>query len=252
MDIEKLLSFSSEVGEGLLECGAETSRVEDTLSRIIGHFYNGHSEIFVVLTGFFVNIGRYTVTVRVRRRSINLDKVSKINMLSRDIVGDKISFEEAWERLKNIRNKSPYPLWLKTAAVAFCCSFFTLLRSGDISDSLNSFIVGAALNALIWLLKKHHVADFIVTFTGGVLIAVFTVLLYAAGLGSNINAMITGAIMPLVPGLAITNALRDIIAGDYISGGARMFDAIVVAVALAAGAGMAMYMFGYMSGGMMV
>ena len=45
--------------------------------------------------------------------------------------------------------------------------------------------------------------------------------------------MITGAIMPLVPGLAITNAIRDIIAGDYLSGGARLFDAVVVAIALA-------------------
>ena len=98
-------------------------------------------------------------------------------------------------------------------------------------------------------MRKKHTADFIITFTGGAMIAVLTVLLYAAGLGININAMITGSIMPLVPGLGITNALRDIIAGDYLSGGARMFDAIVVASALAAGAGAVMYMIGYMSGG---
>ena len=57
--------------------------------------------------------------------------------------------------------------------------------------------------------------------------------------------------MPLVPGLAITNAIRDIIAGDYISGGARLFDAVVVAIALAAGAGSVMYIFGHMTGGVM-
>lgn len=52
MELEKLLDFSAEVGKGLLENGAETSRVEDTLTRIIRHFYRGHSEIFVVMTGF--------------------------------------------------------------------------------------------------------------------------------------------------------------------------------------------------------
>lgn len=249
MELEKLLDFSAEVGKGLLENGAETSRVEDTLTRIIRHFYRGHSEIFVVMTGFFVNIGTYTTTVRVRNRTINLDKVSKINMLSRDIVDGKISFNEAAERFGEIKGQPPYPLWIKTAAVAVCCSFFTLLGSGNLSDSLNSFIVGAVLNVLIWFMRKKHTADFIITFTGGAMIAVLTVLLYAAGLGININAMITGSIMPLVPGLGITNALRDIIAGDYLSGGARMFDAIVVAVALAAGAGAVMYMIGYMSGG---
>ena len=55
--------------------------------------------------------------------------------------------------------------------------------------------------------------------------------------------------MPLVPGLAITNAIRDIIAGDYLSGGARLFDAVVVA--LATGAGSVMYIFGHMTGGVM-
>lgn len=69
--------------------------------------------------------------------------------------------------------------------------------------------------------------------------------------GKNINPMITGAIMPLVPGLAITNAIRDIIAGDYLSGGARLFDAVVVAIALATGAGSVMYIFGHMTGGIM-
>ncbi|MGN0108450.1 MAG: threonine/serine exporter family protein [Hominilimicola sp.] len=249
MELERLLDFSAGIGRELLESGAETSRVEDTLRRIIRHFYRGHSEIFVVLTGFFVNIGTCTTTVRVGKRTINLDKVSKINMLSRDIVDGKIGFDEAEKRLCEIKRRQPYSLWLKTAAVAVCCSFFTLLESGNPADSLNSFIVGAVLNVITWFLRKNHTADFIITFTGGVMIAVMTVLLYAAGLGSNINAMITGTIMPLVPGLGITNALRDIIAGDYLSGGARMFDAIVVAVALAAGAGSVMYMIGYMSGG---
>lgn len=252
MELEKLLDFAADTGKCLLESGAETSRVEDTLGRIIRHFYSGHSEIFVVLTGFFVNIGTQMTTVRVRNRTINLDKVSKINMMSRDIVGGKISFNEAVERLESIKKQKPYPIWLKTSAVAVCCSFFTLLQSGGLSDSLNSFIVGAALYVFVWLLRRHNTADFIVTFSGGAMIALLTTALYTAGLGSNINAMITGSIMPLVPGLGITNALRDIIAGDYLSGGARLFDASVVAVALAAGAGVMMYMFGYMSGGMLV
>lgn len=249
MEIIELMSFAAEIGSGLLESGAETKRVEDTLDRIIKHFYDGYSEILVVLTGFFVNIGFYTQTVRINRRSINLDKVSKINMLSRDIVNDKIDFEGAVERLKDIMAQKPYPLWIKTISAAMCCGFFTLLFGGNVYDALNSVIVGALLHVIINALRLHKTADFIVTFAGGVLLSVFTVLLYLIGLGENINIMINGAIMPLVPGLAITNALRDIIEGDYISGGARMFDAVVVAVALAAGAGSVMYMMGYMTGG---
>ncbi len=249
MEISELMSFAAEVGEGLLESGAETKRVEDTLDRIIKHFYEGYSETLVVLTGFFVNIGSYTRTVRVQHRSINLDKVSKINMLSRDIVSDKIDFEGAVIRLREIMAQKPYPLWLKTISAAMCCGFFTILFGGKVFDALNSVIVGAMLHMIIRTLRLHKTAEFIVTFTGGVLLAVFTVILYIMGLGNNISIMINGALMPLLPGLAITNALRDIIEGDYISGGARMFDAVVVAIALAAGAGSVMYMMGYMTGG---
>ena len=249
MDLDKLLDFSADVGKCLLESGGETSRVEDTLTRIIRHFYGGRSEILVVLTGFFVNIGSRTEIVRVQRRTINLDRVSKINMMSREIVSGKLSFDEAVNRLEEIKSQKPYPLWIKTLAAALSCSFFTLLQSGGFADSVNSFITGAVVNVVLWLIKKRDVADFVVTFSGGVMVALLTVMQYRLGLGDNVNAMIAGSIMPLVPGLGTTNALRDIIAGDYLSGGARLFDAVVVAVALATGAGITMYMLGNMSGG---
>ena len=251
MEINELLDFTTEVGECLLSSGAETGRVEDTLTRIVRYFYKGHSEILVVLTGFFVNIGAYTETVRVRKRTINLDTIARINMLSRDIVEGRTNFDSAVKRLAEIKKCKPYPVWIKTPAVAVSCGLFTLLSDGGWADALNSLIVGAIMNLIINILESRGVTNFIVTFLGGAIIAVLTVLIYTAGLGTSINAMITGAIMPLVPGLAITNALRDIIDGDYLSGGARLFDAVVVAVALAAGAGMVMYFFGYMSGGIL-
>ncbi len=249
MDLDKLLDFAADTGKCLLESGGETSRVEDTLTRIIRHFYGGRSEILVVLTGFFVNIGSRTEIVRVQRRTINLDRVSKINMMSREIVGGKLSFDEAVIRLEEIKAQKPYSLWIKTFAAALSCSFFTLLQSGGFADGVNSFVTGALVNVILWLIKKRNMADFIITFSGGVMTALFTLMLYRAGLGNNINAMIAGSIMPLVPGLGTTNALRDIIAGDYLSGGARLFDAVVVAVALATGAGITMYMFGNIAGG---
>lgn len=183
------------------------------------------------------------------KRTINLEKVSKINMMSRDIVSGKIGFGEAVERFEGIKQSKGYPVWVKTLSAAVSCAFFTLLQNGGLSDSANSFLVGAAVYAVIWLMRRHSAADFIVTFSGGVLIAMLTALMYTLGLGGNINIMIAGSIMPFVPGLAVTNALRDIIAGDYLSGGTRIFDAVVTAVALAAGAGAMMYMLEYISGG---
>lgn len=249
MEISELLNFASEVGRQLLESGAETSRVEDTLDRIIKHFYSGHHEVLVVMTGLFVNIGTRTKTVRVKNRSINLDRVSKINMLSRDIAESKVDFEEATKRLDKISNMETYPLWLKTLAVAMCCAFFTLLFGGGMNDAVNSFIAGILFYILSLFMRKHKNAEFVITFFSGVIISLFAVAAELSGFSKDTDAMLIGSMMPLFPGLAITNAIRDIIAGDYLSGGARVFDAVVVAVALAAGAASVMYIAKYFYGG---
>lgn len=150
MQINELVTFAADVGRGLLESGAETSRVEDTVERIIRHFYDGKSEVLVVMTGLFVTVGDVTKTVRVRRRTINLDKVSKINMMSRDIADDKIDFEEALKRFEYVMAQKPYPLWVKTVAVAFCCGFLrcclAVMRLTDLirlwSVRLSMFLYG--------------------------------------------------------------------------------------------------------------
>ena len=48
-------------------------------------------------------------------------------------------------------------------------------------------------------------------------------------------ATITFFLMNLVPGIALTNAMREIMAGDIISGLSRTADAILVASAIALG-----------------
>lgn len=57
-------------------------------------------------------------------------------------------------------------------------------------------------------------------FASSVLIGFSGVLLvYTLGLGEYLDPIIIGALMPLVPGIAITNAVRDTLNGDYLSRG---------------------------------
>ena len=58
------------------------------------------------------------------------------------------------------------------------------------------------------------------------------------GVASHIDKMVIGAIMNLVPGVAITNSMRDIIAGDLLAGQAKLVEALFIATAIALGAGM--------------
>jgi uncharacterized membrane protein YjjP (DUF1212 family) len=51
----------------------------------------------------------------------------------------------------------------------------------------------------------------------------------------HIDKIIIGDIMLLIPGIAITTAVRDTLIGDTISGITRLADCLVWAAALAAG-----------------
>ncbi len=49
------------------------------------------------------------------------------------------------------------------------------------------------------------------------------------------DLIVIGGIMPLVPGMAITNAIRDVIAGDLLSGTSRGLEAALTSAAVAMG-----------------
>jgi uncharacterized membrane protein YjjP (DUF1212 family) len=64
--------------------------------------------------------------------------------------------------------------------------------------------------------------------------------------------MVIGSIMPLIPGVPFTNAIREIGDGDYISGSVRMLDALLVFFSIAIGVGMGVSIVHALTGGAML
>ena len=60
------------------------------------------------------------------------------------------------------------------------------------------------------------------------------------GVGQQLDKIIIGAFMGLVPGVAITNFMRDILAGDLFSGITKLAESLLTATAIALGAGIAL------------
>ena len=63
-------------------------------------------------------------------------------------------------------------------------------------------------------------------------------LFYNLGLGYAPGTILVGSIMPLVPGVSLVNAIRDFAEGNYIGGGVRFLDALMVALGVSLGVGM--------------
>ena len=70
------------------------------------------------------------------------------------------------------------------------------------------------------------------------IIGVLSVLAVRNNLGISVGMIIIGSVMPLVPGVPITNSVRDVLAGHLLSGLARGTEALLSASAIALGIAM--------------
>ena len=230
-------------GEIMLKNGAETYRVEDTITRILRTTGFAQIEAFTTLTGITISLGDpsimpITSVKRVQNRSNHLRKVEMANDISRKFVGGQLSTEEALRMLENI-NTHPfvYPRFVVVPVCAMACGCFCILFGGNIRDFLATSLVGTLYGCFTILTDRLAAISFIKDLLCSALIGFFSLLLtHVIPLAEHMDLVIAGSIMPLVPGLAITNAIRDTLYGDYLSGLARALEACITAIVIAGGA----------------
>lgn len=251
--IEKdYLALASQAGRIMLENGAETCRIEDTMMRILNHLDIKGANVFVTTTGLFVSSDEHTLICRIKTRTIHLNKIALVNDMSRRLVSGEISPEEAAKLLEDIDSVKPYRPAVRIAASALSCFCFAFIYGGTPADELAAFFSGAFLSPLLIFLGRIKISGFLTSLFGGAWAALLTLLLIKLGIGENMDKIIIASIMPLVPGVVLTNSVRDILEGDYLSGSGRILDALLVAAAVAAGVGSVLKLYFYFFGGELI
>ncbi len=248
IQIEKnVLMLALRAGEIMLMSGSEVYRVEDTVARICKAYGIPYAEVFVTTTGIFISLDSggggkpYTIIKRIRKVSVDLDRISLVNNFSRSITANPIAIVDAMEELENIAKAGKYTFPLQVLGGAVAASFFTLMLGAGYREFGCSLVIGALAYAFAHLLDKYLFNLFIRNFTVCALIALIALLLSALGLASDTDAMIVGSLMIFLPGLAFTNAMRDSLAGDLLAGGARAMEAALTAISIAFGVGVVLY-----------
>ena len=242
-DNRMALNTAALAGDILLESGAEISRVEETINRI-AHAYGIEScDPFVLSSGFFLtadsNSDQNFAWVRhIPLSATRLDRVTAVNQLSREIEQGIYSPTEAYQKLQAIQKTPAKAKWCQILASGIGSGCFCYLFGGDAIDCIVSFIAGLLLYVYLLCLVKGRLSKIATNISGGMVVTLIAVLIYQTGLGHHLNEIIIGAIIPLVPGVAFTNGIRDIADQDYIAGAVRMLDALLVTFSIAMGVGL--------------
>ena len=245
MDYNTLLDLSVELGYQLAMNGAETYRIEESVTRTLAA-YGVNAEVFAIPNCLHVSMETPDGTPLTRMRRIgnhgnNMDTMETYSNISRKVCAEKpeLAVWSQWLNTAKTMQRS-YNLGLKVLGGFLVGCGYCMISGGWLHpDLIWAGICGAVICIVSALLDKMKVNPFFSTIASAFFMALVAYTASAFSMVHYVDGVIIGALMILVPGLLFTNALRDIIFGDTNSGINRIVQVLLVAAAIALGTGAA-------------
>ncbi len=245
--LRDVISLSLWAGQMLLQNGADTARVEETVHRLGTGLGCDWLDIIVLpdsITATTTN--NLEFRTRVRRapvRGVNMDIIAQVSDLSYRVQTGTLDRFILRSELRRI-DKLPknYNRWLVVFGVGTSCAAFARLFGGD--ASVMAIVLVASSAAMFVRQELHHHAfnPLIITiataFVAGVIAA------SSALFGGKVAIAQAAAVLLLVPGVPLINAAEDLIRGHVVTGLARGFNGLLIALAIAMGLGLAIWLTG--------
>ena len=241
LDYHKLLHLVSEMGYCLMASGAEIYRVEESIHRLLQAYGVTQSEVFAIPNCIIVSLTApngepLTQIRRVPSHGTDIYLLERYNDLCRTLCRQAPSFDDALGRLEQIRRTRPtYSQTVQMLCYFLACAMFSLFYGGSVWDAICSGICGVAIGLCLLLASRLGANLFLKTVAASAVSALAALVLVRLGVGRSPDLIIIGALMVLVPGIAITNAMRDIMAGDMVSGLSKGAEALLIGAAMALG-----------------
>jgi len=254
MNYDAFVNMVAAVGGSLLENGAEIYRVEESMQRIFDAYGITKYNVFAIPSCIILTVSddeghSYTKLLRIEAKGTNLYMVERFNGLCRNICKDTPEFEKVHDDIKKINEEPQYNFFLQILSRALIASAFTLFFGGTISDAIFALGCGAAIKFTTHIMGKFRLNSFFTNIMASAAASAFAVFAVHIGWADNVDKMIIGTFMNLVPGVAITNLMRDMISGDLMAGVIKLTEALLVALAIALGAGMTLSVYHMVLGG---
>ena len=225
-------------GRLMMESGAEAYRVEDTMTRMaISQGLIG-TQSYVTPTGIIFSLGKdgSTRLVTIRERITDLEKIALVNQISRRLTTNELTIEQAYEELQRIASANVmFPFLWQFIAATISSACFLILFEGIWWDTPAAGVAGGIGFIVVTLIHELTRVKFFAEFIAAAVVGVIAYIAVFTDLGQDLNIIIISGVMPLVPGLLITNAVRDLMAGHFMSGLSKGAEAMLTAFAIGAG-----------------
>ena len=241
MNYDKLLTLGAELGRQLMDSGAEIYRVEESVSRLMAA-YGMEAQVFAIPNCLIVSITTpqghpITRMYRIPAHGTDIELLERCNQLCRQLCSQPIPVEQALEQVSALSSGRRYSTRMVLLGYVAAAAFFCMFFGGDWLDGVSASLCGLAVGICLLFGQRFTGSNqFFRTAVCAALAAALALALAGVGIGHHTEFITSGTLMVLVPGMALTNAMREIMAGDIISGVNRTAEVLLVATAIALGA----------------
>lgn len=227
------------LGRALLNVGSPAHRLESAM-QIMAERLGLKSEFFSTPTALIVTLGdderQQTFLARAEPGSTNLAKLADLSQVMDDLAEGRLDPEAADERVQRIDSAPPlYPAWMEVLAFMLIGGGVAPLLGGGWRELLLAAPLGALAGlTIVWMRQHVERARLIMPMVAG-LITFFGTLWCGLDGQTALMPAILAAMIPLLPGMDLTTAARELSTGHLVSGSARLSFAVTIFALLAFG-----------------
>ena len=227
-------------GQMLLQFGANSFRVEESVHRFGTGLGCDWLDIIVRTESIAVTAssgGEFrTKTRRVTNLGVNMDRMTSINTLSREIERGEVDRFEARKKLEAI-SVSPgnYNRWVIVGMVGLACGAFSQLFGGDWPVLLITILAASVSMFVRQEMHKQQFNPFIITTVCAVVAGLIASLSGLTNFGKAPEAAMTASVLLLVPGVPLINSTHDFLRGYMSNGITRGVLGLIISMCIALG-----------------
>ncbi len=238
------LDLALRVGEILLSSGAGAADVTATMLSLTHHLGLRNCEVDVTFTSLRISYQAdadepaMLLIRQVRQRDIDYDDLTRVDALVNAVLADAIDRDEARARIARILSTGhQLPRWASTLSVGVAGGAIGLLLGGDLFVMGIAFLAAVCVDVLKWRMARRRLPEFYQQVAGGLLVTLLAAVTTAAfpEVFPQPSLVITASVIMLLAGISFMGAIQDALTGFYITGGARILEALLATAGLIAG-----------------
>lgn len=238
LSLDGLADYLVEVGATLSAYGNPTHRTEAVI-RAIAERERCECEVFAVPTGLWLSVRSAHEPVpavrmaRVKEWTVNLDRLAAVDLIFNDVAERKSSLVAARRAIEEVESRPlPYPRALFLAAHAGAGAAASVFFRGGYLEMAFAALGGVVLMLLFQLLRAREGAPLLADFLGGVVAASLAWGGTALRPTLSREVVVLSVVILLVPGMALTTGLSELVNRNLVSGAGRLMEAFVILLSI--------------------